>query len=77
MYHRKYVLGNYNWCTFTEFEQKASELSQGLVQLGLKPKDNVAMIAETRAEWLITAYACYKNNLTVVTIYTNLGTYIM
>lgn len=31
------------------------------------------MIAETRAEWLITAYACYKNNLTVVTIYTNLG----
>ena len=72
-FHRKYVLGNYTWCTFTEFEQKAFELSQGLVELGLKPKDNVAMIAETRAEWLITAYACYKNNLTVVTIYTNLG----
>ena len=33
----------------------------------------VAMIAETRAEWLITAYACFKNNLSVVTIYTNLG----
>ena len=31
------------------------------------------MIAETRAEWLITAYACFKNNLSVVTIYTNLG----
>merc|ERR1711963_1062666 len=70
---RKYVLGNYNWCTFTEFEQQAAALSQGMMQLGLKPKDNVAMIAETRAEWLITAYACYKNNLTVVTIYTNLG----
>lgn len=31
------------------------------------------MIAETRAEWLITAYAAFKNNLSVVTIYTNLG----
>jgi long-chain acyl-CoA synthetase len=70
---RKFVLGNYNWCTFAEFEQNAAELSQGLIQLGLKAKENVAIIAETRAEWLTTAYACYKNNLAVVTIYTNLG----
>jgi len=70
---RKFVLGKYNWCTFAEFEQNAAELSQGLIQLGLKAKDNVAIIAETRAEWLTTAYACYKNNLAVVTIYTNLG----
>ena len=69
------MLGKYNWCTFAEFEQNAAELSQGLIQLGLKAKDNVAIIAETRAEWLTTAYACYKNNLAVVTIYTNLGNY--
>ena len=70
---KKYDLGEYTWRTFSDFEKEASHICHGLVQLGLKPKDNVAIIAETRAEWLITAYACYKNNLTIVTIYTNLG----
>ena len=73
LFYRKYILGKYNWRSFSDFEREASQVSQGLLELGLRPKDNVAMIAETRAEWLITAYACYKNNLTVVTIYTNLG----
>jgi len=69
----KYELGDYYWASFSDFEIEADKLSKGLRGLGLKEGDKVAMIAETRAEWLITAYACFKNNLSVVTIYTNLG----
>ena len=29
--------------------------------------------ADTCAEWLVSALACYKNNYTIVTLYTNLG----
>ena len=66
-------MGNYFWRSFSDFEVEAEKLSKGLLSLGLKSKDRLAMIAETRAEWLITAYACFKNNIGVVTIYTNLG----
>jgi len=70
---QKFELGDYHWRSFSDLEVEADKLSKGLYSLGLKPGDRVAMIAETRAEWLITAYACFKNNLSVVTIYTNLG----
>ena len=29
--------------------------------------------ADTCGEWLVSALACYKNNYTIVTLYTNLG----
>ena len=31
------------------------------------------MYAETRAEWYVTAQACFKQSFPVVTLYTNLG----
>ena len=41
--------------------------------MGLRPGDKVMIYADTCAEWLITALACFKSSLTIVTIYTNLG----
>ena len=69
----KYDLGDYCWSTYEQFQQKAINISRGLHSIGLKPKENVAILAETRAEWLISAYACFRDNLPIVTIYTNLG----
>jgi long-subunit acyl-CoA synthetase (AMP-forming) len=31
------------------------------------------LYADTCAEWLMTALACFKSSLSIVTIYTNLG----
>ena len=70
---KKLVLGKYNWRTFEDFACEASIISQALRNLGLKPRDKIAILAETRAEWILTAYACFKNNITIVTVYTNLG----
>jgi len=70
---KKFVLGKFHWRSFEDFASEASIVSQALRNLGLNPRDKVAILAETRAEWILTAYACFKNNITIVTIYTNLG----
>lgn len=72
-FDRKFKLGKYNWKTFEDFASEATIISQALRNLGLKPKDRVAILAETRAEWILTAYACFKNSISIVTIYTTLG----
>ena len=71
--NRKFVLGKFSWRSFEDFASEATIVSQALRNLGLNPRDKVAILAETRAEWILTAYACFKNNITIVTIYTNLG----
>jgi long-chain acyl-CoA synthetase len=70
---KKFVLGKFSWRSFEDFASEATIVSQALRNLGLNPRDKVAILAETRAEWILTAYACFKNNITIVTIYTNLG----
>ena len=66
-------MGKYHWRSFEDFASEATIVSQALRNLGLNPRDKVGILAETRAEWILTAYACFKNNITIVTIYTNLG----
>lgn len=66
-------MGEYKWKTFMEVEKLASSFSRGLRVLGLTAKKNIVIFAETRAEWMIAAHACFKQNLSVVTIYATLG----
>ena len=52
---------------------EASNFGRGLIELGLKVKQNIALFSETRAEWLISANGCMKQSMPVVTLYANLG----
>ena len=61
---KKYVLGDYLWKSYNDVEKLALFFSKGLLELGLEPKDRVAIFAETRAEWMISAIAAFKQNLT-------------
>jgi len=70
---KKYVMGEYKWKTFIEVEELAASFGRGLRLLGQPSKANVVIFAETRAEWLIAAHGCFKQNIPVVTIYTTLG----
>lgn len=70
---KKYVLGQYKWKTFKEFEEEAEACGTAMRKLDVKNGDRIAVLAETRADWIVTAYACFKNGITIVTIYTNLG----
>lgn len=66
-------MGEYKWKTYSEVESLALNFSRGLKELGMTTHKNIVIFAETRAEWMIAAHACFKQNLTVVTIYATLG----
>lgn len=66
-------MGDYQWKSFTQVEALASSFSRGLIELELAEKKNIVIFAETREEWMIAAHGCFKQNLTIVTIYATLG----
>ena len=70
---KKYVLGDYHWKTFADFYTEATDCGRGLRRLGMQGGGRIAILAETRADWIISAYGCFQNNFTLVTLYTNLG----
>lgn len=66
-------MGDYKWHTFREVNDLCTEFGRGLRELGLCPRQNVVIFAETRAEWMIAAHGLFKQNIPVVTIYATLG----
>uniref|UniRef100_A0A668AGW2 long-chain-fatty-acid--CoA ligase n=1 Tax=Myripristis murdjan TaxID=586833 RepID=A0A668AGW2_9TELE len=54
-------------------EPISSRLGSGLSSLGQRPKNNIAIFCETRAEWIIAAQACFMYNFPLVTLYSTLG----
>lgn len=70
---KKYNMGDYKWKTFIEVDRMAACFGRGLRELGQEPKQNIVIFAETRAEWMIAAHGCFKQNIPIVTIYATLG----
>ena len=56
------VLGNYHWLTFKQTSERVTNFGSGLLALGQQPKKHLVIFAETRAEWMISAQACFKYN---------------
>ncbi|XP_077537429.1 long-chain-fatty-acid--CoA ligase 4-like [Haemaphysalis longicornis] len=70
---KKLVLGEYEWLTYEEVGRKIELTARGLLSMGLKPRQYVAIFAETRAEWMLTAQACFRANIPIVTLYATLS----
>lgn len=70
---KKISQGPYEWNTYDEVFARINNLSMGLLSLGLKSNDNIVLFAETRSEWLVSAFACFKIKVPVVTLYASLG----
>ncbi|XP_055542073.1 long-chain-fatty-acid--CoA ligase 4 isoform X1 [Wyeomyia smithii] len=70
---KKFNMGDYMWRNFIETEHSAACFGRGLRELGMEPRQNIVIFAETRAEWLIAAHGCFKQNMPLVTIYATLG----
>lgn len=60
---KKYELGDYNWKSFNETSTLVNNLSAGFASLGIEPQGKIAVLAETRQEWFLTAMAAFKRNL--------------
>lgn len=55
-----------------EFERAVTELSQGLVSLGVGPGDRVALLSENRLEWAMTDLATLAAGAVLVPLYPTL-----
>lgn len=98
----KVHLGDYEWQTYGEVFDRASNFASGLVNLGHNIDTRAAIFSDTRAEWFIafqvtfvcssaifsslilipmlvlksvsfSFQGCFRQNVTVVTIYSSLG----
>ncbi|CAD5190599.1 unnamed protein product [Musa acuminata subsp. malaccensis] len=69
----KLHLGNYEWVNYGDAFKAVCSFASGLVQVGHKNNERVAIFSDTRAEWFIALQGCFRQNVTVVTIYTSLG----
>ncbi|KAK6142351.1 hypothetical protein DH2020_022699 [Rehmannia glutinosa] len=69
----KHHLGEYQWETYRQIFDRACNFASGLLKLGHDVDTRAAIFSETRAEWLIAFQGCFRQNITVVTIYASLG----
>ncbi|BBG99878.1 AMP-dependent synthetase and ligase family protein [Prunus dulcis] len=69
----KLHLGDYEWQTYREVFDRACNFASGLINLGHNVDSRAAIFSDTRAEWFIAFQGCFRQNVTVVTIYSSLG----
>ena len=70
---KKYQLGDYRWVTYEDADTTIDYVGRGLRSMGLSRGMKICMFADTRAEWMLTAQACFLQGFPLVTLYTNLG----
>jgi long-chain acyl-CoA synthetase len=70
---KKFSLGDYKWTTYARMHEKVNNLSNGFLNIDLKSDMNVVLFSETRAEWLMSAFACFRIRVPIVTLYATLG----
>jgi len=67
------TFGSYIFDNFTEVDDRVSSIIAWFSSVEVKKGDHVVIFAETRAEWMQTAIACFKYGLPVITVYATLG----
>jgi long-chain acyl-CoA synthetase len=65
--------GEYQWETYEQIFGRVCNFASGLVKVGHDVETRAAIFCETRAEWFIAFQGCFRQNITVVTIYASLG----
>ena len=70
---KKLSLGDYQWMSYEDAHKISINFGSGLVQLGAQPKMPIAIYADTKEEWLLTALGAFSQNMILTTMYTNLG----
>ncbi|CAK1363824.1 unnamed protein product [Cercospora beticola] len=68
-----YELSQYEFMSFTEYEQLALNVGCGFRALGMNPQDRVHIFAATHPYWLATAHGAQSQSMPIVTAYDTLG----
>lgn len=59
----QYKMGSYSWRSYVQCAREARQFGSGLRALGCSPRTNLAMFAETRAEWMIAAHGAFTQSI--------------
>ncbi len=59
----------WTWNTYADLQKQVDAARSGLVQLGLRPGDRVAIIADNCWEWIVGAFATYTAGAVYVPMY--------
>ena len=70
---KKWKMGQYSWQSYVDVDVLSTQFGSGLRELGQLYRQNLCIFADTKAEWMVAAQACFKQTFPVVTLYTNLG----
>lgn len=66
-------LGEYGWLSYGLTMEIVCNFASGMAKLGHSRNERAAIFADTREEWFIALQACFRRNITVVTLYASLG----
>lgn len=69
----KYTYGKYIWISFEEALEQVKSFSSGLLAIGHEKGEKCAIFAETRTDWFLALQGCFRQSVTVVTMYASLG----
>eukprot|EP00775_Hariotina_reticulata_P012350 gene12350-12484_t len=65
--------GPYQWLTYSETNEKVSDIASGLAGLGLAAGDRVGVYGMNCCEWMIAMQACNRMSYECVPLYDTLG----
>jgi len=68
-----FELGPYHFETYAETWQNASFVGSGFRHIGLQPGDRIGLYLDTTREWTLMEQGAYTQNMTILTVYANLG----
>ncbi len=63
------VSGTYQWITYAQLGTQIEQFRGGLVSLGVRPGDRVAIIANNRVEWAVAAFSTYQLGASFASMY--------
>ncbi|MBB3036925.1 AMP-dependent synthetase/ligase [Hoyosella altamirensis] len=66
---QRHTQGSWTEVTASEFKNDVYSAAKGLIALGVAPGDRVALLANTRYEWVVLDYAIWSSGAVTVPIY--------
>lgn len=73
VFKKQILADSYVWLTYNELDERIDAIARGLMIHGVKPRDVVLIMAETRLEWMLSAQAIFRLGATIATLYATLG----
>jgi long-chain acyl-CoA synthetase len=67
------TVGQYKWITYSQANERMKNFSNGLLALGIQPKQHIGIYSKNRPEWQICSEGAGFHSLVTISLYDTLG----